>query len=209
MQDRGWQGCGEAAWWRWTNPVESVTLRCARSHAVLVGRAFHTDADASDRAGRWLADAQRATSASSRALHSGVPLAAEDEGAVYRKLLGSHALPKWDDDESEEDGDEDESSSDEEYDYSTLSHIAREKRKDYTHPELDEELLESGLDIEGFEMRVMNLNRTCKSTKAGGLTRYSALVMCGNRKGLVGYALSKVCAPSHSAVLSSSSLTLA
>jgi ribosomal protein S5 len=58
-------------------------------------------------------------------------------------------------------------------------------------------------------MRVMNINRTCKSTKAGGLTRYSALVMCGNRKGLVGYALSKVCSPSHSALLCSSSLTFA
>lgn len=107
--------------------------------------------------------------------------------------IGSVLTPSWVGSGSEVEETEEES--EDEYDLDDsglLSHIARGERKDYSHPALDEELLETGLDISGFEMRVMNLNRTCKSTKAGGLTRYSALVMCGNRKGLVGYALSKV-----------------
>lgn len=59
------------------------------------------------------------------------------------------------------------------------------------HPSLEQEMDFLGYDISNFEMSVVNVNRTCKSTKAGGLYRYSSIVVCGDGKGLVGYALAK------------------
>jgi len=59
------------------------------------------------------------------------------------------------------------------------------------YPSLEEEMDTLGYDISEFEMSVVNINRTCKSTKAGGLFRYSAIVVTGDGKGLIGYALAK------------------
>mmetsp|Transcript_9095 Transcript_9095/g.17088 ORF Transcript_9095/g.17088 Transcript_9095/m.17088 type:complete len:310 (-) Transcript_9095:356-1285(-) len=61
----------------------------------------------------------------------------------------------------------------------------------YKHPSLAEEMMDRGVDIKNFKQVVIRVNRTCKSTKAGGLYRYSALVACGDGNGLVGYGLAK------------------
>eukprot|EP00238_Polyblepharides_amylifera_P007019 CAMPEP_0196574834 /NCGR_PEP_ID=MMETSP1081-20130531/4455_1 /TAXON_ID=36882 /ORGANISM="Pyramimonas amylifera, Strain CCMP720" /LENGTH=320 /DNA_ID=CAMNT_0041892959 /DNA_START=43 /DNA_END=1005 /DNA_ORIENTATION=+ len=58
-------------------------------------------------------------------------------------------------------------------------------------PSLADEMEELGIDMTDFEMRVIKVNRTCKATQMGGLYRYSALVLAGNKKGLIGYALAK------------------
>eukprot|EP00850_Spirogloea_muscicola_P009662 SM000054S18148 [mRNA] locus=s54:697755:699233:- [translate_table: standard] len=40
-------------------------------------------------------------------------------------------------------------------------------------------------------MQVVDVNRTCKVTKGGGLLSYTALVVCGNEKGVVGFGKGK------------------
>eukprot|EP00246_Nothoceros_aenigmaticus_P004203 TRINITY_DN15645_c0_g2_i1.p1 TRINITY_DN15645_c0_g2~~TRINITY_DN15645_c0_g2_i1.p1 ORF type:complete len:148 (+),score=22.55 TRINITY_DN15645_c0_g2_i1:1-444(+) len=40
-------------------------------------------------------------------------------------------------------------------------------------------------------MKVIDLNRTCKVTKGGGVINFTAFVICGNSKGVVGFGKGK------------------
>ncbi|CAA6655412.1 unnamed protein product [Spirodela intermedia] len=43
----------------------------------------------------------------------------------------------------------------------------------------------------GFDVKVVDVNRTCKVTKGGQLTKYTALLACGNFNGVIGFAKAK------------------
>ncbi|PQM39497.1 uncharacterized protein Pyn_25383 [Prunus yedoensis var. nudiflora] len=43
----------------------------------------------------------------------------------------------------------------------------------------------------GFDVKIINVNRTCKVTKGGQVVKYSAILACGNYHGVVGYAKAK------------------
>ncbi|XP_078427672.1 ribosomal protein S5 family protein [Wolffia australiana] len=43
----------------------------------------------------------------------------------------------------------------------------------------------------GFDVKVIDVNRTCKVTKGGQLTKYTALLACGNFNGVIGFAKAK------------------
>ncbi|KAK9102583.1 hypothetical protein Sjap_019837 [Stephania japonica] len=43
----------------------------------------------------------------------------------------------------------------------------------------------------GFDVKVIDVNRTCKVTKGGRIAKYTAMVACGNYHGVVGYAKGK------------------
>ncbi|PPS00568.1 hypothetical protein GOBAR_AA20085 [Gossypium barbadense] len=43
----------------------------------------------------------------------------------------------------------------------------------------------------GFDVRLIDVNRTCKVTKGGQVVKYTALMACGNFHGVVGYAKAK------------------
>ncbi|OMO88811.1 Ribosomal protein S5 [Corchorus capsularis] len=43
----------------------------------------------------------------------------------------------------------------------------------------------------GFDVRLIDVNRTCKVTKGGQVIKYSALLACGNYHGVIGYAKAK------------------
>lgn len=43
----------------------------------------------------------------------------------------------------------------------------------------------------GFDVKVIDVNRTCKVTKGGKVVKYTALLACGNYHGIVGYATAK------------------
>ncbi|EOY10259.1 Ribosomal protein S5 family protein [Theobroma cacao] len=43
----------------------------------------------------------------------------------------------------------------------------------------------------GFDVRLIDVNRTCKVTKGGQVIKYTALLACGNYHGVVGYAKAK------------------
>uniref|UniRef100_A0A1D1XJS3 30S ribosomal protein S5 n=1 Tax=Anthurium amnicola TaxID=1678845 RepID=A0A1D1XJS3_9ARAE len=47
----------------------------------------------------------------------------------------------------------------------------------------------------GFDVKVIDVNRTCKVTKGGQLTKYTALLACGNLNGVIGFAKAKGPAP--------------
>ncbi|KAL2336247.1 hypothetical protein Fmac_010693 [Flemingia macrophylla] len=47
---------------------------------------------------------------------------------------------------------------------------------------------------EGFDTRLIDMNRTCKVTKGGHVVKYTAMVACGNYNGVIGFA--KVKGPS-------------
>ena len=44
---------------------------------------------------------------------------------------------------------------------------------------------------EGFRMKVVDVNRTCKGTRSGGLYRFSAMVVVGNGDGVLGWGQGK------------------
>ncbi|KAG0598555.1 hypothetical protein M758_12G084000 [Ceratodon purpureus] len=44
---------------------------------------------------------------------------------------------------------------------------------------------------QGFTMKVVDVNRTCKVTKGGGILNFTALVICGNGDGVAGYGKGK------------------
>lgn len=44
---------------------------------------------------------------------------------------------------------------------------------------------------QGFTMKVVDVNRTCKVTKGGGIMNFTALVICGNGDGVAGYGKGK------------------
>jgi small subunit ribosomal protein S5 len=44
---------------------------------------------------------------------------------------------------------------------------------------------------EGFRMKVVDVNRTCKGTRSGGLYRFSAMVVVGNGEGVLGWGQGK------------------
>lgn len=43
----------------------------------------------------------------------------------------------------------------------------------------------------GFDVKLIDVNRTCKVTKGGQVIKYTALLACGNYHGIVGYAKAK------------------
>ncbi|KAE8677345.1 caffeic acid 3-O-methyltransferase-like [Hibiscus syriacus] len=43
----------------------------------------------------------------------------------------------------------------------------------------------------GFDVRLIDVNRTCKVTKGGQVVKYTALMACGNYHGVVGFAKAK------------------
>ncbi|KAL6127385.1 hypothetical protein ACLB2K_075426 [Fragaria x ananassa] len=43
----------------------------------------------------------------------------------------------------------------------------------------------------GFDVRLIDVNRTCKVTKGGQVVKYSAILVCGNYHGVIGYAKAK------------------
>ncbi|XP_038992749.1 30S ribosomal protein S5-like [Hibiscus syriacus] len=43
----------------------------------------------------------------------------------------------------------------------------------------------------GFDLRLIDINRTCKVTKGGQVVKYTVLMVCGNDHGVVGYAKAK------------------
>ncbi|GMJ11323.1 hypothetical protein like AT1G64880 [Hibiscus trionum] len=43
----------------------------------------------------------------------------------------------------------------------------------------------------GFDLRLIDVNRTCKVTKGGQVVKYTVLMACGNFHGVVGYAKAK------------------
>lgn len=43
----------------------------------------------------------------------------------------------------------------------------------------------------GFDVKLINVNRTCKVTKGGQVVKYTALLACGNYHGVVGFAKAK------------------
>ncbi|XP_050385642.1 probable 37S ribosomal protein S5, mitochondrial [Argentina anserina] len=43
----------------------------------------------------------------------------------------------------------------------------------------------------GFDVRLIDVNRTCKVTKGGQVVKFSAILVCGNYHGVVGYAKAK------------------
>ncbi|KAG9455986.1 hypothetical protein H6P81_000494 [Aristolochia fimbriata] len=43
----------------------------------------------------------------------------------------------------------------------------------------------------GFDVKLININRTCKVTKGGQVVKYSAILACGNYHGVIGYAKAK------------------
>ncbi|XP_062001591.1 small ribosomal subunit protein uS5m [Rosa rugosa] len=43
----------------------------------------------------------------------------------------------------------------------------------------------------GFDVRLIDVNRTCKVTKGGQVVKYTAILVCGNYHGVVGYAKAK------------------
>lgn len=65
-----------------------------------------------------------------------------------------------------------------------IKHLA-EERNDLT------EQKRRPLYRKGFDMRLIDMNRTCKVTKGGQVVRYSAIVACGNYNGVIGFAKGK------------------
>ncbi|XXG67881.1 hypothetical protein AAC387_Pa06g1121 [Persea americana] len=43
----------------------------------------------------------------------------------------------------------------------------------------------------GFDVKLININRTCKVTKGGQVVKYTAMLACGNYHGVVGFAKAK------------------
>ncbi|KAL0536476.1 hypothetical protein IC582_025425 [Cucumis melo] len=43
----------------------------------------------------------------------------------------------------------------------------------------------------GFDVKLIDVNRTCKVTKGGKVVKYTAILACGNYHGIVGYATAK------------------
>lgn len=43
----------------------------------------------------------------------------------------------------------------------------------------------------GFDVKLIDVNRTCKVTKGGQVTKYTAILACGNYQGVVGFAKAK------------------
>ncbi|OWM68601.1 hypothetical protein CDL15_Pgr023566 [Punica granatum] len=43
----------------------------------------------------------------------------------------------------------------------------------------------------GFDVKLINVNRTCKVTKGGQVVKYTAMLACGNYHGVVGFAKAK------------------
>lgn len=54
-----------------------------------------------------------------------------------------------------------------------------------------EEIQKSFRPPEGFRMKVVDVNRTCKGTRSGGLYRFSAMVVVGNGEGVLGWGQGK------------------
>ncbi|KAJ7949897.1 putative 30S ribosomal protein S5 [Quillaja saponaria] len=43
----------------------------------------------------------------------------------------------------------------------------------------------------GFDLRLIDVNRTCKVTKGGQVVKYTAMIACGNYNGVIGFAKAK------------------
>eukprot|EP00854_Cymbomonas_tetramitiformis_P022085 gene22085-26612_t len=97
-----------------------------------------------------------------------------------------------DDDGSDSDSDSD---SDDEDELSSRMHrnsFAEAMKSQSFHEETSVyEDLAGTMNMDGMEMVVVDINRTCKVTKGGGMFRYAVLILVGNGNGLIGYGLGK------------------
>ena len=55
----------------------------------------------------------------------------------------------------------------------------------------DEENQEREALVKSLQQKVIDVNRTCKVTKGGGLMNFTAMVVVGNGRGVVGFATGK------------------
>ncbi|MCI16706.1 putative 30S ribosomal protein S5, partial [Trifolium medium] len=47
------------------------------------------------------------------------------------------------------------------------------------------------VSLNGFDVKLIDVNRTCKVTKGGQVVKYTAMLACGNYNGVVGFAKAK------------------
>ena len=68
-----------------------------------------------------------------------------------------------------------------------------EKKLEEPNPQLNKSALavESKLVLTNFEEKIVNIKRISKTTKGGRVMRFSALVIIGDKKGVVGFGMGK------------------
>lgn len=68
-----------------------------------------------------------------------------------------------------------------------------EKKLEEANPQLNKSTLavESKLVLTNFEEKIVNIKRISKTTKGGRVMRFSALVIIGDKKGVVGFGMGK------------------
>lgn len=68
-----------------------------------------------------------------------------------------------------------------------------EKKLEEANPQLNKSALavESKLVLTNFEEKIVNIKRISKTTKGGRVMRFSALVIIGDKKGVVGFGMGK------------------
>ncbi|MBR2651620.1 30S ribosomal protein S5 [bacterium] len=68
-----------------------------------------------------------------------------------------------------------------------------EKKLEEVNPQLNKSALavESKLVLTNFEEKIVNIKRISKTTKGGRVMRFSALVIIGDKKGVVGFGMGK------------------
>lgn len=68
-----------------------------------------------------------------------------------------------------------------------------EKKLEEPNPQLNKSTLavESKLVLTNFEEKIVNIKRISKTTKGGRVMRFSALVIIGDKKGVVGFGMGK------------------
>ncbi|KAH7844489.1 hypothetical protein Vadar_028595 [Vaccinium darrowii] len=52
----------------------------------------------------------------------------------------------------------------------------------------EEKTVDDECSKEGFDVKLIDVNRTCKVTKGGQVVKYTAMLACGNYHGIVGFA---------------------
>lgn len=68
-----------------------------------------------------------------------------------------------------------------------------EKKLEEANPQLNKSALavESKLVLTNFEEKIVNIKRISKTTKGGRVMRFSALVIIGDKKGVIGFGMGK------------------
>ncbi|KAL2322591.1 hypothetical protein Fmac_026970 [Flemingia macrophylla] len=51
--------------------------------------------------------------------------------------------------------------------------------------------LHTAVTLQGFDTRLIDMNRTCKVTKGGQVVKYTAMAACGNYNGVIGFTKAK------------------